>query len=222
MKQIIIITRIDSDKSNDEFVEIFGETARSPISGIDKEQNLYLSIYNGIDFYDKNKQIAEKIKSLITPEMTEVLIVVHYTGNFEGLYKALNSINDGRGWQIQKYSSRNKNYDQIKRVFQDVYDDSSKVEPVYKLFSSDHVLEAKIELLHNCIVPEGIPSEENLDDLPPELLNSFKKFKKRVEEIAENKLGEAIWNNKDYEDALTELRESFLSSQTAKLPVSLR
>jgi len=220
MKQILIVTRIDRDQRNDEFVELFPD-AESPISGKDKELDLQLSIHNGIRFYNKNKQIADSIKAQINAEATEVLIVLHYTGSFAGLRNALNDVSNGQNWQIQQYSSGNKNYDEIKKAFRNLQTDSSKVEPIYKLFSPDHLLQAKLELLHNCIVPENIPAEEDLDNLLLEHSDLFKSFKERVgkikeniekENVEENKTKELTWNDKDYIEALRELRISLLGS----------
>ena len=221
MKQILIITRINSDKRNDEFIEIF-PSEKEPIERRNIEQNVRLGIHNGINFYDKNiLPIAEKIKELISPNAEEVLIVIHYTGNFKNLRNALNSIQNDGNWQIQNYSGENNNYGEIKRAFQGAVTNSSDIELIYKLFSSDHLLEAKLNLLHNCIIPENIPSEKELSELLLDFSDSFKTFKETVSKIKESigrennektQMERLSWNNKEYVKALTKLRISLLGS----------
>lgn len=205
MKQILIITRIDGSPEKDEFRRTFYKNRKEPVT---KDfEDLHLDIYSGFDLYDdEDDEVARNIQSKIDTKADEVLIVIHSL-EFKSIKAKLISFQNGANWQIQRYSSTDSNYGEIIKAFQDVLTDLSEVETINKLFSADRLLEAKLELLHNCIIPENIPTQ--LDDSLLDFSDSFKSFKERVEKIRTDEL---TWNNKDYIEALTELRKSLLGS----------
>lgn len=223
MKQILVITRIDSRESNDEFVEIFeDQDIQTPIIGENSREDLRLSIWNGLfHYYKKNRQIAESIVNLIEPNAGEVLIVFHYTIDSEGLSNAFNRLRGDKNWQIASYSSGDKNYNEIVKAFREVRTNPSKADSIYKLFSPDYVLKAKIDLLRSCIIPQNIPSECDLNRLLSDYSASITNFKLKVKEIIEslpaesggqNNCEELRWTNKEYQRALAELRTSLMES----------
>jgi len=213
MKQLLIITRITGNDKKDEFRALYGNT-ESPVAG--DFENFHLDIYSGLGFYDEDdEEVAKNIQSKIDIKADEVLIVIHSL-EFDGVKSELIELQNGADWQIQQYSSEDNNYEKITKAFQDVVSDPSRIETIDKLFSADYFLEAKLELLHNCIFPESIPSEEDLDNSLSDFSDSFKSFKERVKEIKENieknKTKKLTWNNKDYIEALTKLRIALLGS----------
>jgi hypothetical protein len=217
MKQILIITRITGNSEKDEFRSEFYPNRKEPVTT--DFEDLNLDIYSGFDLYDDDiEEVATKIQSLIDRQADEVLIVVH-CADFDDLKVELLILSNGASWQIREYSSEDANYKEITEAFQGVITDSSKVEKIDKLFSPDYTLEAKLELLHNCLMPENIPAEESLDKRLKDYSNSFRDFKKKVESIrenlekenaGENKTAKLTWNNKDYLEALTQLRIALL------------
>jgi hypothetical protein len=219
MKQILIITRINGNKEKDEFRRTFYENRKEPV--VKDFNDLHLDIYSGFDLYDEeDDEVARSIQSKIDAKAGEVLIVIHSL-EFDSVKSELISLQNGADWQIRKYSSEDGNYGEIKKAFREVLTDSSKVETINQLFSSDSILEAKLDLLHNCINPEDVPPEEDLDNLLSDFSGAFKSFKRRVEEIkkniekenlAENKTKELNWDHQDYLEALTKLRKSLLGS----------
>jgi hypothetical protein len=219
MKQLLIITRIDSAPERDEFRRSFYKNRKAPVTA--DFEDLHLDIYSGFDLYeDDDNEVASNIRSKIDAAAGEVLVVIHAL-DFESIKSELINLQNGADWQIRKYSSQDNNYDEITSAFQEVITDSSKVETIYKLFSPDSVLEAKLELLHKCIIPENVPSEKDLNELLPDFSDAFKSFKRRVKEIGENiekenlrdnKARVLAWNNKEYIAALKELRNSLLGS----------
>jgi len=218
MKQILIITRITGSETKDEFRCEFYNDLKEDVKVDFQEghfeadfEDLHLDIYSGVKLYnDKAANVAKNIRSKIDPKADEVLIVIHSL-EFEKVKSELINLRDGANWQIKEYSSSKGpiNYDDIKRAFREILADPSEVETIRKLFSNDSILEARLELLHTCIIPGNIPAEEGLDS---SLLAAFRSFKASVEEIRKNKTDELTWENKDYIEALTRLRISLLGS----------
>lgn len=218
MKQILIFTRIN--RGEDEFREIYGNR----VSPVDKkfeglQEDIHLCIHRGNDFLrNKPSEIAEGIQSKINENANEVLIVIHFTGGFKELKSELVKLQNGANWHIQQYSATNssKYKGEIKPAFQQVVDEPSKIETIYKLFSPNYLQEAKLELLHKCLIPENVPSVNKLDSVLSGYSDSFKSFKSKIEAI-ENNIEEKetkvlTWESEDYIKALTELRISLLGS----------
>jgi hypothetical protein len=71
------------------------------------------------------------------------------------------------------------------------------------------ILEAKLELLHQCIFPANRPKKEKI---PSFVKGAYEKFEDKVTNIKTENGSELAWNNSDYIKALRELRDSLLNS----------
>lgn len=208
MKQILVVTRIIGNSAKDEFRNDFYPNRKEPVIGDFK--GLHLDIHSGFDLYDDEvEEVAINIQSMIDRQSNEVLIVIH-SADFDSLKSELSMFSNGADWQIREYSSVDANYKEITEAFQKVLTDSSKIELIDNIFSPDYTLEAKLELLHKCLVPENIPAAEDLDKRLEDYSDVFGDFRKKVESIRENEAAKLKWDDKDYLDALTQLRIALL------------
>lgn len=93
-------------------------------------------------------------------------------------------------------------YDEIQQNFKEAeYKDA--IDKLIEWFSVDDVLETKLNLLHDCLHPNKVPNSLN-KLLTPEYSGAFENFKSEV-------TGKT-WCDKEYIEALTELRRSLLGS----------
>lgn len=76
----------------------------------------------------------------------------------------------------------------------EIYDEIKNFNPL---------LEAQLELLHNCLCPETMP--EKVEDVPNFLRTDYKIFKDKIDKISKPE-----WNCDEYIKALRELRDSLL------------
>lgn len=161
MRQILVITRITSSPENAES-EYFPGDSNHVSATMD---DIVFDMYDGLDFYDTEPQeIAKKIVEHIHTSVSEVLIVIHYD-RFEDLDELLFTQHGGSEWQTARYSATNENYKtEIKPALGQVVNDPSQVNKIYNFFANDPYLEAKLNLLHQCLLPESAPASVN--DLP--------------------------------------------------------
>lgn len=195
MKQIIVITRIDHTLS--EFPGLYP----GRMEPVTEEYDEYsLIVYDGKLIYDDEiDKMADKIIALVNGEAQEVLIVIHYA-SFDELSRTLLGRNTSANWRVVEYSGSYRNYTtDIKPALQGVIADNKAVERIYRLFTYDPILEAKLNLLHNCILSVNVTQ---LDDLLSQYQSTFEIFKKKVAGVS--------WHKPEYVTALAELRDSLL------------
>lgn len=175
MKQILIITRITNNKSEDEFAELF-PNIEAPIE--QHQSGISLSIYQGLNFYDESaEETAKKINAKISDKANEVLIVLHSV-KFDNIKTELIKLQNNAEWQIRRYSSEDDKYDEIKSAFQNTIQDSDKIEAINKIFSYDPILEAKLELIQKIVVGETRNERFELNNKLKKYQGIFRTFSK--------------------------------------------
>lgn len=201
MKQILIITRIEPNSG--EFGTLFSGRVEPVIA---EYEDLKLTIHDGAGIYDDEvENIANNIVAKVDRSAAEVLFVIHYSSDdFSDLSDALKNMGDGATWQVTQYSGTDSNYDsEIKPLFVNAISESSVVKAIYRLFGGDPELEAKLELLHNCLQSNSVPTA-----LHPLLMKQHQ----QSFELFNTERHEKLWCNTEYIDALTKLRKSLLGS----------
>lgn len=194
MKQILVITRLETE---DEFATLF-PGKQSPI--ILEYGQYFLSVHNGLDIGRPDEDtFADEIKRRVVRDATGVLLVVHYKP-FDEWEQYLRQSGCGE-WEFASYSGVDDNYEAtVKPALSGVVNDTHLVEEIYKVFTIDRVLEAKLNLLHRCLIPERIPS--SIDSLLEGHEQAFESFQSRTR----NKK----WDDAEYITALAVLRDALL------------
>lgn len=171
---------------------------------------LVINDENGVNIRSSSLKIVEKINELTNDE-TELYLLYHI-GNVlnidEYIKQYLPQLTPCR------YShTDSEKYQKIRNLIKSVNDNniSQSVESIIKEFFYDKVLEAKLELLHECLVPSGIPPV-----LPTELKNTNDslKYEKDFNTFRDNwkkETNEEIFNP-DFIKELTKLRITLLGS----------
>lgn len=166
MIEIIVINRI----GDTEFRGLFPNEEDGPIEQISPDRSKRLRIYNGLRFPSVSNQIAERIAGYVPDDCLEALIVIH-SSKFVDIAEKLLAIANGRLWVVKRYTTDDDTYCQVESCL--VNDIDSHVDDVYNLFAPDRTYEAKLDLLHDCLAPDG---EVELPEKLSEYASAWREF----------------------------------------------
>ncbi len=174
---------------NDEFTELFPNLA-SPLSYESGE--LVGDVVSGYSVHEQtNSGVADRIRARVRTDVESVVIAIHAADRYRELKRELLGGNQCQ-WQVQQYSSVDHNYNsEIAPLLRGIPSNPSNIHDLFKVFSRDAALEAKLRLLTRIALGQAKPNNGD-----PEL-----KLEKELVYLQAD-FNRFVANTKDYFEAI--------------------